>query len=90
MTKGEMLKELQALLDEKKMCSLDGINANCNKDTIQNAIDCLKCSDETMAEYLVVIKLKYPGIYCTVTQSNYLKHRFNRLWVYSTARMAIA
>ena len=90
MTKNDMLKELQAELDKAKMYRLDGINANCNKDTIQNAIDCLRCSDETMADYLTIVKLKYPGIYRTIMQSNYLKHPFNRLFVYNTARQAIA
>ena len=90
MTKHELLKKLGAELDAKKMHRLDDINANCNKDELQNAIDCLRCSDETMSDYLTVVKLKYPNIYRTVTQSNYLKHSFNRLWVYNTARQAIA
>ena len=90
MTKNDMLKELQAELDKAKMYRLDGINANCSKPEIQNAIDCLRCSDETMNDYLTVVKLKYPNIYRTVTQSNYLKHSYNRLWVYNAARQAIA
>ena len=90
MTKHELLKELGAELDAKKMHRLDEINANCNKDTLQNAIDCLRCSDETMADYLTIVKLKYPGIYNTIMQSNYLKHPFNRLFVYNTARQVIA
>ena len=90
MTKNDMLKELQLELDKAKMYRLDGINANCSKSEIQNAIDCMRCSDETMSDYLTVVKLKYPNIYRTVTQSNYLKHPFNRLFVYNTARQVIA
>ena len=90
MTKSELLKELAAELEAKQINRLDEINANCNKDTLQNAIDCLRCSDETMADYLTVIKLKYPNIYRTVTQSDYLKHTYNRLFVYNTARQIIA
>ena len=90
MTKRELLTELQDALDEKNMYNLDGINANCDKNTLQNAIDCLRCSDETMDDYLTVIKLKYPNIYRTVTQSDYLRHSHNRLWVYNSARAAIA
>ena len=90
MTRRELLKELTAELEAKQIYRLDDINANCNKDTLQNAIDCLRCSDDVMADYLTVIKLKYPNIYRTVTQSNYLKHTYNRLWVYNTARQAIA
>ena len=90
MTKRELMQELTAGLEAKQINRLDGINENCNKDTIQNAINCLRCSDETMADYLTVIKLKYPNIYRTVTQSNYLKHTHNRLFVYNTARQVIA
>lgn len=90
MTKCELLQELQTELEAKGMYKLDEINANCNKSMIQIAINCLRCSDEEMADYLTVIKLKYPNIYRTVTQSNYLRHSYNRLWVYNTARQAIA
>ena len=90
MTKRELMQELQIALDEKNISSLDGINANCAKHEIENAINCLRCSDETMADYLTIVKLKYPGIYRTIMQSNYLKHPFNRLFVYNTARQAIA
>ena len=90
MTKRELMQELQIALDEKNISSLDGINANCAKHEIENAINCLRCPDETMADYLTVVKLKYPGIYNTIMQSNYLKHPFNRLFVYNTARQAIA
>ena len=90
MTKRELMQELQIALDEKNISSLDGINANCAKHEIENAINCLRCPDETMAEYLTVVKLKYPNTYRAITQSNYLRHRFNRLYVYNTARMAIA
>ena len=90
MTKRELMQELAAELEAKQINRLDEINSNCNKDTIQNAIDCLRCPDDVMADYLTVIKLKYPNIYRTVTQSNYLRHSYNRLWVYNTARQAIA
>lgn len=89
MTKRDLLLELKKLLDEKKMYSLDGINANSSKSELQTAIDCLRCTDEQMAEYLIVVKLKYPNIYRTITQSNYLRHSHNRLYTYSTARLAL-
>ena len=90
MTKRELMQELTAELEAKQMYRLDGINANCSKVEIQNAIDCLRCSDETMADYLTIVKLKYPNIYRAVTQSEYLKHTYNRLFVYNTARQIIA
>lgn len=89
-TKRELLQELQELLDGMNMDHLDGINANSTKDTLQSAINCLRCSDEQMAEYLVIIKLKYPNTYKTITASNYLRHRFNRLYVYDTARLVLS
>ena len=90
MTKNDMLKELQSELDKAKMYRLDGINSNCSNGEIQNALDCMRCSDEVMNDYLTVVKLKYPNIYRTVTQSEYLKHTYNRLFVYNTARQIIA
>ena len=90
MKKNDMLRELQAELDKANMQILDGVNANCSKSEIQNAIDCMRCSDEEMGDYLTVVKLKYPNIYRTVTQSEYLKHSYNRFFVYNTARQVIA
>lgn len=95
MTKRELLQELQAALTEKGMLSIDGgngaIGANDNKAAIQNAIDCLQTPDETMNEYLTVVKLAYPNIHRTITENgrNWLTHRHNRLWVYNNARMII-
>lgn len=90
MTKWELLKELKRLLEEKGIYNLDGINESSRKSEIQNAIDCLNCNDEQMADYLTVIKLKYPNIYNTVTRNNYLVHKYNRLYVYNTARLTLA
>lgn len=89
MTKKELFKELEIALKTKGMYSIDGL-VNANKSEIENAINCLKCTDETMNDYLTVIKLKYPNIHSTVTQTNYLTHRYNRLWIYNTARMELA
>jgi len=95
MTKRELLSQLQAALTAKNMFAIDGgngaIGANDNKHTIQNAIDCLQTPDETMNEYLTVIKLAYPNIYRTMTENGreWLTHRHNRLWIYNNARMII-
>ncbi len=90
MTKRDLLLELKKLLDEKRMYSLDGLGGNSNKSELQNAIDCLRCTDEQMAEYLIVVKLKYPNLHRTITRSDYLHHSHNRLFVYRTARQALA
>lgn len=90
MTKRELLQAIRVELDARHMYSLDGIGANCNKPELQNALDCLRTTDEQMADYLTVIKLKYPGTYRAVTQSNYLRHSHNRLYVYNTARLVLA
>jgi hypothetical protein len=95
MTKRELLTQLQAALTEKGMYAIDGgngaIGANDNKHTIQNAIECLQTPDETMREYLTVIKLAYPNIHRTITENgrDWLTHRHNRMWVYNNARMII-
>ena len=95
MTKRELLTQLQAALNEKGMFAIDGgngaIGANDNKRTIQNAIDCLQTPDETMNEYLTVVKLAYPNIYRTITGNDrdWMHHRHNRMWVYNNARMII-
>lgn len=95
MTKKQLLSRLDELMTEKGMTSIDGGNGsigwNESKSSIQNAINCLEASDETMRDYLTVIKLKYPNTYKTIINNgDWLTHRFNRLYVYNTARMALA
>mgnify|MGYP006921813690 CR=1 FL=1 len=51
---------------------------------------CLRTADEQMADYLTIIKLAYPNTYRTITQSDYLRHSHNRLYVYNTARLVLA
>lgn len=90
MTKSEMLREYRELCEEKRV-RLDGIYDNSNKRDIQNAIDCLKCSDDDMGDYLTVIKLKYPSMHrAIINAGDYLHHNFNRLFVYNTARHTLA
>lgn len=91
MTKRELLQELQKLLIKKDMTRIDGgngtIGVNDNKATIQNAIDCLKASDEQMNGYLIVFKLKYPNSYnIIINNGDWLTHYHNRLYVYNTAK----
>jgi hypothetical protein len=90
MTKQELLRAIRAELDTRHMYSMDGIGANCTKSELQNALDCLRATDEQMADYLTVIKIKYPNTYRTVTQTDYLRHSHNRLYVYNTARLVLA
>lgn len=94
MTKVEMIKRMEELLEEKGMHKIDAGNGaigyNDNKATIQGAINCLEATDEEMADYLVVFKLKYPNIYQRIMETgNWLTHSFNRYYVYSTARMIL-
>lgn len=86
-----MLIKIKELLNEKEIYSLDGINGNCNKATLQNAINCLECSDEMLDEYMTVLKLKYPSTAKVISENgDYKKHSFNRLYVYNTARQILA
>ena len=85
-----MYQEYLRLLDKKEMSKIDGVNANSNKRTIQNAIDCLNCTDEQMDEYLEVVKTEYPAIYETIKScKNYKANSFKRIWVYNNARMIL-
>ena len=95
MTKAQLLKKLDDLLTVKGMTRIDGgngkIDAHDTKDTIQNAIDCLEASNEQMADYLTVLKLKYPNTYNTIINNgDWLTHCHNRLYVYNTAKMILA
>lgn len=90
MTKNEMLKELDRLEKEKGV-DLDGIGQNSNKSTIQNAINCLLCPDDLLEKYLTVLTVKYPNTGATIAgNGDFKKHRFNRLYVFNTARMILA
>ena len=90
MTKNEMLKELDRLEREKSV-HLDGIGQNSNKATIQGAINCLNCPDDILEKYLIVLSLKYPATAERIKENgDFKKHRFNRLYVYDTARMILA
>ena len=89
-TARELWQEYNSLLEEKGMFRLNGITTNSTKSEIQNGIDCLKCSDETLDDYLTVIKLALPNIYETIKNNGDFKiHYFNRFYVYNTARMYI-
>lgn len=95
MTKRELLARMNELLAQKGMTRIDGgngaIGMNETKGMIQNAINCLETSDDIMRDYLTVIKLKYPGTYNVIANNgDFLTHYHNRLYVYNTARMALA
>ena len=89
MTKKELMQEFKELQEEKKV-EIDGIYWNSKKSTIENAIDCLKCQDDILEKYLVVISLKYPNTYRAIKENGDFKHHsFNRLYVYNIARMIL-
>ena len=90
MKKSERLHAISEKLDEKKIYSMDGIDSNCNKGELQNALDCLMATDEQMADYLTVIKLKFPNTHRTITKADNLRHSHNRLYVYNTARIVLS
>lgn len=91
MTKKEMMNRIEELKAEKGILRLDGINWNCDKNTLQSTINCLECSDEKMDEYMVVFKLKYPHSYeKIINNGNWKTHPFNRLYVYSSAKSILA
>lgn len=90
MTKAELMKEFDELETEKRM-HMDGIYYNSKKSEIQNAIECLKCPDEMLDKYLMLVSLKYPNSGRIIAENGDFKcHSFNRLYVYNTARMILA
>jgi hypothetical protein len=90
MTKKDLMKEFNELQEEKK-CRIEGIYWNSNKSSIQNAINCLKCSDEMLEKYLIVVSLKYENIGKTIKNNGDFKHHpHNRLYVFNTARTILA
>lgn len=90
MTKTELLKKFDELQQEKR-CHIEGIYNNSNKAEIQNAINCLECSDDMLDKYLLVVSLKYENIGRTIANNGDFKHHpHNRLFVYNTARSILA
>ena len=90
MTKNDLMEEFNELQEEKK-CRIEGIYWNSNKSSIQNAINCLKCSDEMLDKYLLVVLLKYENIGRAIAESgDFKRHSCNRLYVYNTARQILS
>lgn len=88
MTKWELFKEYQNLLEQKGIVNLSGISFNSNKKMIELAIECLKCSDEQLDKYLLNLKEVYPNTYKTiVANGDFKSHPHNRLYVYHTVKM---
>ena len=80
MTKAELLKEFDKLEKEKGV-RIEGIYWNSKKSTIENAIECLKCPDELLDKYLMVVSLKYPNSGRVIAENGDFKHHsHNRLY----------
>jgi hypothetical protein len=92
MTKRDLLKRYEQLLEEKGLYKIDGITVNSRKEEIQNAINCLECSDEKLDEYAIIIKLKYPNTFRRIIENptNFKEHPFNRLYVFNIAENILA
>lgn len=84
------MKEFERLLEEKN-CKIEGIYWSSRKGQIQNAIDCLECSDDMLDKYLMVVSLKYANIERTIENNGDFKYySHNRIYVYNTARQISA
>jgi hypothetical protein len=89
MTKAELMKEFKELEEEKRV-HIDGIHWNSKKSEIENAIECLKCPDELLEKYLIVLSLKYENTGRTIANNGDFKHHsYNRLYVFNTARQIL-
>lgn len=90
MAKKEMLKTLEEL-ENIKGVHIEGVSANSNKATIQNAINCLNCPDDMLEKYLIVVSLKYEATGKVIAENgDFKRHPFNRLYVYNVARQILA
>ena len=90
MTKAELMKEFDELEKEKGV-HIEGIYYNSKKSALENAIECLKCPDELLNKYLTVESLKYPNSGRVISENgDFKRHRYNRLFVFNTARMILA
>lgn len=90
MTKAELLQEFKELQDSRGV-KIEGIYYNSKKDEIENAIECLKCPDELLDKYLMIVSLKYENIGRAIAENGDFKcHSHNRLYVYNTARMILS
>ena len=90
MTKSELLKEFDKLEKEKGV-HIDGIYYNSKKSAIENAIECLKCPDEMLDNYLMVVSLKYPNSGRVIAENgDFKRHSHNRLYVFNLARQILA
>lgn len=90
MTKAELMEEFDELGKEKGV-HIEGIYWNSTKSTIENAIECLRCPDELLDKYLMVVSLKYENIEQTIASNGDFKHHsHNRLYIFNTARQILA
>lgn len=90
MTKVELMKEFEEL-EKEKCVHIDGIYWNSRKSEIENAIECLKCPDELLENYLIVFSLKYENTGRVIAENGDFKHHsHNRLYVFNMARMILA
>lgn len=90
MTKAELMKEFENLQEQKKV-RIAGIYWNSRKIEIENAIECLKCPDELLEKYLVVVSLKYPSTGRRIAENgDFKRHGYNRLYIFNTARQILA
>ena len=84
MTKRELFKEYQALLDTRGLYKITDVNSNSNKATLQNAIDCLKVDDEEITLMLKKLSAVLPATVRTILQVNYLASGWHRLHIYNS------
>lgn len=90
MTKSELLQEFEELQDSKGV-KIEGVYYNSKKSEIENAIECLKCPDELLDKYLLLVSLKYENIGRTIAENgDFKRHSHNRLYVFNTARTILA
>lgn len=83
MKKIELLDIYNKELKKKGMAYIDGINKGSTKQSIQKAIECLKCPDKDIEKGLKTMDDQFPNVAAEIRKTDYLIHPYNRIYIYT-------
>jgi len=84
MTKRELFKEYQALLDTRGLYRITGIDSNTNKSTLISAIKMLKLEDSEITRMLHALTAVLPNVVNTILNVDYINSGWHRQYIYDT------
>lgn len=89
MKKAKLFYVYNKELQNKGISNINGISINSTKSDLQQAIDCLQCQDEIITDYLKEIIKEFPNIGKKIKEVDYLTHSFDRMYIYTTAKLVL-